>query len=70
MDAAQIRAILIEHSEGADLHQGFHTMDGTYYEGYYEVDEKLDVIHFVAGGPMGGWERTFAFAEINLDTLI
>lgn len=65
-----MRAILKEHSEGENLHQGFRTKDGTYYEGYYEVDEEEDVIHFVSGGPMGGWERTFAFTEIDMDTLV
>lgn len=69
MDATKVRAILEAHSQG-DGHRGFCNQEGAYFEGYYWVDEEADVIHFASGGPQGGWERAFAFTEINLATLI
>lgn len=64
-----VRAILEAHAQG-EYHRGFRTRDGAYYEGYFWVDEDEDVIHFAAGGPMGGWEKDFPFDAIDLDTLV
>jgi len=69
MDTAKVRAILAAHSQG-EGHRGFCNQEGAYFEGYYWVDEEADVVHFVSGGPQGGWERAFAFTEIDLATLI
>lgn len=57
MNKQEIRLLLEAHSNGGG-HRGFKTKDGTYYEGYFYVDEDKDVIHFSSGGPMGGWNMT------------
>jgi hypothetical protein len=35
-----------------------------------EVDDEEDIIHFVARGPMGGWETEFRIDDIDLGSLM
>jgi hypothetical protein len=63
------REQLQAYSEG-DGHRGFRLKNGAYFEGYFTVDAEEDIIHFVSGGPMGGWETEFRIDDIDLDSLV
>jgi hypothetical protein len=63
------REILRAHAEG-EGHRGFRLKNGAYFEGHFTVDDEEDIIHFVARGPMGGWETEFRIEDIDLGSLM
>jgi hypothetical protein len=63
------REILAAHAEGEGK-RGFRLKNGAYFEGCFTVDDEEDIIHFVARGPMGGWETEFRIDDIDLGSLM
>ena len=63
------REALTAHAEG-EGNRGFRLKNGAYFEGYFTVDTDEEIIHFVSGGPMGGWETEFRIDDIDLGSLI
>ena len=63
------REILTAHAEGGG-HRGFRLKNGAYFEGFFTVDDEEEIIHFVSGGPMGGWETEFRIEDIDLGSFM
>jgi hypothetical protein len=63
------REVLQRHAEG-EGHRGFRLKNGAYFEGFFTVDDEEEIIHFVSGGPMGGWETEFRIEDIDLNSLM